>query len=349
MGPIGRKCVNPSFVVLLLQQGGHCGQRIFAVAKHGHVYGHVFVHLGRIYVEVDFFGLPRVRGEVAGDAVVEAHSDSYQQVALLRHRIGGQTAVHSEHTYIKPVIAGQGGKTEQRAAGRRVGFLDKSADFLLRVAQFDALADEHQRTLGRIDEGSCFLDGVARRSGNRHVTADKVDFDGAILSQFGLRVFRKVEHHGTRAPRAGNIESPVHRPSHVGGTAYLVGPLADRLRDVDDVTLLKSVGAEQRSADLTGDDHNGRTVEHGVGDAGNRVCRARAARHEAHTHFSAHPGVAFGGMGGALLVAHQDMIQLVAVVIKRIEDGHDGPAGIAEECRHSAVHEGAHQDFRSSD
>ena len=51
-------------------------------------------------------------------------------------------------------------------------------------------------------------------------------------------------------------------------------------------------------------------IEVGIGDAGDQVGGARAGGGQADAHLAGGPGIAVGGMGGALLVAHQDVAQL---------------------------------------
>ena len=52
-------------------------------------------------------------------------------------------------------------------------------------------------------------------------------------------------------------------------------------------------------------------------------------------------------MGCGLLVAHEDMVKSVAVIIKRIVHGHDGTAGVAKKGFHPFVQQCAHKDFRT--
>ena len=52
-------------------------------------------------------------------------------------------------------------------------------------------------------------------------------------------------------------------------------------------------------------------------------------------------------MGCGLLVAHEDMVKSVAVIIKRIVHGHDGTAGVAKKGFHPFIQQCTHKDFRT--
>ena len=53
------------------------------------------------------FGLFCVRLEITSDAVVEPHSYSDEQVALVCHDIRSEVSVHSEHPHIEWMIRGE--------------------------------------------------------------------------------------------------------------------------------------------------------------------------------------------------------------------------------------------------
>lgn len=83
-----------------VQHFRHCGHRFLTITEHGYIYGHVFVHLGRVDVKVNLPCLTGIRGEIASHTVIKTHTDSDEQVAALCHRIGTQTAMHSEHSHV---------------------------------------------------------------------------------------------------------------------------------------------------------------------------------------------------------------------------------------------------------
>lgn len=52
-------------------------------------------------------------------------------------------------------------------------------------------------------------------------------------------------------------------------------------------------------------------------------------------------------MDGCLLVAHEDVVQIILMVVECIVDRHDGTARITEQHVHTFAHKGAHQRFCS--
>src|SRR5436189_268361 len=61
----------------------------------------VLVDLGRVDLDVDLFRVRRVRGELAGDAIVEAHAAGDEQVRLLDGDVHPGLAVHPHHPQIE--------------------------------------------------------------------------------------------------------------------------------------------------------------------------------------------------------------------------------------------------------
>ena len=95
--------------------------------------------------------------------------------------------------------------------------------------------------------------------------------------------------------------------------------LGDGQGDAGDVGFLKGVGADQLAADLSGDANDGRGIQHGRGDAGDHVGRAGARGGDRNANVAAGARVAIRHVGGALLVAHQDVMDVAVLqgVIRR--------------------------------
>ena len=306
----------PPLVVLFVFKQGHNGRKRFlAIAQHGHVDGHVFVNFCRVYVEMNFLGLPRITIQFARDTVIKAHAHGYQQIALLGFLVGAERTVHTEHADIQRVVGRQGRESQQGTAGRQSGLLDKAFQFFLSVAELHPLSHQHQGALGGIDQGSGFHHALLGGVGHRYITADKIYTSGHIFRFLQLGVFGKIEHHGSRTTAARNIKGTVYSPSHIFCRSDLVSPFADGLCYVHHVAFLKGIRAQHLRSHLSGNHHHGRAVHHGIGDTRDGVGCPRAARHQTNASPSAHTGIAFGSMGCGLLVAHEDMVKSVAVII----------------------------------
>ena len=82
-------------------------------------------------------------------------------------------------------------------------------------------------------------------------------------------------------------------------------------------------------------------------DAGDDIGRAGAGGDDHHAGVPAYAGIALGRVDRALLVPHENVADLVLIVAQAVIDGHDLPAGIAEDGIHPLLNEGQPQCFRS--
>ena len=80
--------------------------------------GAVLADLGGVDIHVDDLGVRREGGQAAGDAVVEAHAERDQQVALGHAHVGGVAAVHAGHADEIGMVGGERAEAHQRAARR---------------------------------------------------------------------------------------------------------------------------------------------------------------------------------------------------------------------------------------
>ena len=110
-------------------------------------------------------------------------------------------------------------------------------------------------------------------------------------------------------------------------------------RDADRVAFLEGVVADQVGRHLPGDDHQRDGVAQCIGQAGDRVGGARAGRHQHAADLAGRARIAFRRMHGALLVAHQHMLQAVRLLEQRVVDRQHGTARIAEQMLHALVGE----------
>ena len=100
-------------------------------------------------------------------------------------------------------------------------------------------------------------------------------------------------------------------------------------RDADGVAFLEGVVADQMRRHLTGDAHDRNRIAQRVGEAGHRIGGARTRGHQHAADLAGRARVAFGGMHRALLVAHQDVADLL-LLEQRVIDRQHRAARIAE-------------------
>src|ERR1039457_498558 len=119
----------------------------------------VLVDLGGVDLDVDLLGAGRVAGEVAGDAVVEAHAEGEQQVRLLDGVVDPGFAVHAHHAEGERVVGGEGAEAEQGAGDGDLAAFGEVEDLLARAGEDDAVAGEDDGLFGGLDEFDGLLDG----------------------------------------------------------------------------------------------------------------------------------------------------------------------------------------------
>ena len=117
-------------------------------------------------------------------------------------------------------------------------------------------------------------------------------------------------------------------------------------RDADGIALLKGVVADEVGGHLAGDDHDRDRIHQRVGEAGDGVGGAGAGGDEDRTDFPGRSRVAFGGVHRALLVAHQNVVELL-LLKQRVVDRQHGAAGIAEDVLHALIDERLDHHFRA--
>src|SRR5690625_3553845 len=210
-----------------------------------------------------------------------------------------------------------------------------------------ASADVKQRLLGRVDHLRRFLDRLFLRWLGQTVARQR---DGGRIIEHrlgGENVLRQVNEDRTGKARAGNL---VRGPARRGEVAYITHQEAvrgDAPRDADDVALLEGVITDERERHLSGqyDDRHGVHVR--VGDTGDGVRGTRTAGNEDGSDFARCLGVAFGGVGAALLVADEDVPE------RRLEPCHfvvnldDGAARVTEDNFDAFSFERADENTRS--
>jgi hypothetical protein len=252
------------------------------VADEGDVGADVLVDLGGVDLDVDLLGVGRVAGEVAGDAVVEAHAE-----AMSRSACWMASLTHDSPCMpIMPSESGcAAGKPPRPSSVLATGICWRSAkaSALLACAGLqDAVAGEDDRALGGADEldGFRMLLSIRREHGVRAVGFRLGGFE--VEGRGGLlRVLGDVDQHRPGAAGLCDLEGLANGRRDVFRAGDEEVVLGDGQRDAGDVDFLESVGAEDFARDLAGDADDGDGVEHGGGDAGDEVGGAGAAGRDA--------------------------------------------------------------------
>ena len=320
---------------------------LLRIAAEPHLHGNDLPDLGGVDVDVDDFRLPGVGGDRSGHAVIEPHADGHQHVAGIRHDVRGHVSVHADHSAVEREIGRQGAQAQERGSRRDIPLLEERLQFLLRMAEDDALAIHDEGTLGRVQQGNRLVQGNFRNLRVGDIAADEVAFLILEIRQAHLRVLGEVQDHGARTAAPGNVESPGDGPRHLVRRADLVVPLADGTGQADDIGLLERIRAQGGGGHLPGDDHHRGGIGHRIMDTGDDVRRAGARGDDHDTGIAFHAGIALGRVDGSLFVPHQDMADAVLITAQAVVHGHDLPAGIPEDGIHALLDEGQPQCFRT--
>ena len=194
----------------------------------------------------------------------------------------------------------------------------------------DSAAGVDDRPLGFGDHLHRARDVGALRLGLRPIAA-VLDLGRRDVAALGLQhVLGQVDHDRARTAVGRDISRLVHDPRQVLDRFDQVVVLRAGPRDARGVGLLESVVADQVSRHLTGQAEHRNRVHQGVGQAGDRVGRARTRGHQDRAQLAAGSGIALGRVDRALLVANQDVAQGI-LLEQCIIDRQDRAAGIAED------------------
>ena len=244
----------------------------------------------------------------AGHTVIKTHSHGYQHITFIGLDIRTEITVHTQHTFIEPVVGRQSRKSQQSASARHIGFLDKGTQFILCITKLHSLTDQNQWFTSTVYQFGSFLKTLFIRVGLRIITTDKIKPHRFIVHHFYLSILGKVQHNRTGTSASGNIKSACHCPSHILCPTNLIAPFGDRLSDTHQINLLKRICSQERSPHLSGNHHNRRTVNHGISNAGDSIRGTGTAGNQTDSHFTRHAGKTLCRMSSSLFVTNQYMI-----------------------------------------
>ncbi len=206
---LGVDLAEPTGVGVLWQQREEEFEDFLEVADEGDVGANVLVDLGGVDLDVDLLRVRGVVGEVAGDAVVEAHAEGEQQVGLLDGVVDPRFAVHAHHAERERVMRGHAAEAEKRAGDGDLLAFGEGENLGFGAGVRDAVAGEDEGLLCGLDEFDGLLDG--RGFGAQHgVRAVGCGSGGFEVERRGglLRVFRYIDKNRTRTAGLRDLEAP---------------------------------------------------------------------------------------------------------------------------------------------
>ena len=268
----------------------------------------------RGWIDIDMrLGRFRAKGiQTAGDPVVKTGADVDHQIAIMHRHVGLIQTMHTQHA--QPLIARRriGAQPHQGRGDRKAGRFDQFAQQLRcrRARVDDAAAGIENRALGLFHR----LDQIG----------DPFDrpFDGGLIAGFDLgfldvfagrelNILWDVDQNRAGAACGRNVKRFVD--GFRQAISFLDQPvmLGAGAGDANGVCLLEGVRTDHERRHLTRQNNNRDRIQKSIRQAGHRVCRPRTRGHKTYARFSGGSGIAFGGVHGALFVAHEDMLDVV--------------------------------------
>ena len=286
--------------------------------------------------------------EASGDAVVEARSDVDHHVAVMHRVVGLESAMHAQHTEPLRVGCRIGTQAEERRGDRIAGEADEFAEQRRR-----ARAGIHHAAAGVEDRALGFGDQVDRSANGRRIALG-ARVIGLVLDMLGagigagreLDVLGDIDEHRSGPAVGGNVEGLVDDAREIVHVADQPVVLGRRPRDADRVAFLEGVVADEMGGHLTGQTDDRDRVHQRVGERRHHVGRARAGGDQRDADAAGRAGIAFGGMAGALLMAHQDVLDGV-LLHQLVIDREHRAAGIAENMLDALVDQRLDDDLRT--
>ena len=95
---------NPLIVLNLVNSFGKKRQNLFKIAVNMIMRNNIFIHFGRVYINMKHLCLGSEFCSVAGNAIGESCSAGDKNIALRSCFIGFKPAVHAHQAHIEPVI-----------------------------------------------------------------------------------------------------------------------------------------------------------------------------------------------------------------------------------------------------
>ena len=220
---------------------------------------------------------------------------------------------------------------------RNVGQLDELAHLGAGLRPEHAVAACDQRTLGRHQhlERAIDLRGIAGRADVVHRELARALALPRVFFVVIENVLRNLEQRDALRRRDSLAERGAQVELNRGPIGHALGELGEAIDDFGAVGLLERAEMILGVGMLARDADDGAVGQSGDAEAGHRVGQAASGGDHAYADFAGGARVGVGGVGGGLLVAHVD--QLDVVIAQLAEDGEQMAAVDRETILHTIL------------
>ncbi|ENN87686.1 hypothetical protein RHSP_45851 [Rhizobium freirei PRF 81] len=330
-------------------QANHVFQNIADIAEDADIDVNVLVDGRWVDIDVDFLRIRREGIEAAGDAVVKARADTDHDVAIMHRHVGFVGTMHAQHA--EPVLARCriSAETHQRRGDREACQLD---EFAQQLGSFRTGVDD--TAAGIDDRLACILHQFDRLGDLVEITLNLwliallgvMRFRRRIGAGGKLNVLRNVDHNRTRAAGLRDAEGFMNNGGQLVDVLDQPVVLGARPRDADRIAFLESVRADQRRRNLARQADERDRVHQGILQRRDGIGRARTGGDQHDADLAGGAGIAFGRMAGALLVADENVLDVVLLEDLVIDRKHRA-ARITENVFDAVVLERLQHDLRA--
>ena len=153
-----------------------------------------------------------------------------------------------------------------------------------------------------------FCVGFGHRVVSRKVNLRGPNKGRALL----LSVFCDIHQHGSWSTRRCDVHGSCHHTRDFCGVRYQERMLGNWHCHSRDVNFLECICSHRSRKNLTGNCQKWNRIHVGICDGRHQIGSARARRGNSNTQFSRRRGITFRSVTGALLVANQNVADLVS-------------------------------------
>ena len=285
--------------------------------------------------------------DISGHAVIEACTHCYQHIAVMHRHVGFIGTVHPQHTDELRIGCRVGAKSHQGVRNGEIQLTCKLCQCSRGIAEYDAAAGIQHRTLGAEHQLHGTLDLTGMSNVHRVVGTHADPVRVAEHRLFRGYVLGDVNDNRPGPPGRGDIERLLDGLGQPVDILHQEVVLDAGPGDADVVGFLERVIADQVRRDLPGEHHHRYRIHVGGGNAGHGVGRTGPGSHDHDTGPAGGTRIAVCRVSCSLLVAHQDMLDLV-LVIKSVVDVQNCTAGVTEDVFDTFSLQRAHKYFRAS-